>query len=482
MRAKPETEFGARRLRLCELPCPHDPARLYETIADLPWSVFLDSGAPHGATGRYSILAAAPRLTLSTWGALTEIRLGRAVAYSAEDPLSLVRRYLGPAPSDDPGLPFIGGAIGYWAYDLGRRLECLPALARPGEPLPDMAVGIYDAAVVIDHTGPRCLLVGQEHGQTGQAPSWDLLHGRLQAARPTRAEVAPFRVRPPLEADLDREAYLAAFERIQRYIDAGDCYQVNLARRFEIPAWGDAWDFYRRLRAASPAPFGAYLSTPWGQVLSNSPERFLRVRDDQVETRPIKGTRPRAADAGKDRTLADALAHSPKDRAENVMIVDLLRNDLGRSCAPGSIAVPELCAVESFAAVHHLVSTVTGRLAADKDALDLLRGCFPGGSITGAPKLRAMEIIEELEPVRRGVYCGAIGYVGNDGGMDLNIAIRTLTYAAGALTAHAGGGIVADSDPEQEYQEIEDKLAVVLRLIGQCGVNGRGAVSSPWAG
>jgi para-aminobenzoate synthetase component 1 len=203
-------------------------------------------------------------------------------------------------------------------------------------------------------------------------------------------------------------------------------------------------------------------------VLCNSPERFLRVRGDRVESRPIKGTRPRAPDPRRDAELAEALARSPKDRAENLMIVDLLRNDLGRSCATGSIAVPQLFALESFAAVHHLVSTVSGRLAPGKDALALLRGCFPGGSITGAPKLRAMEIIEELEPVRRGVYCGAIGYLGNDVGMDLNIAIRTLTYAGGVLTVRGGGGIVADSDGAQEFQEIQDKLAVLLRLIAQC--------------
>jgi para-aminobenzoate synthetase component 1 len=254
-------------------------------------------------------------------------------------------------------------------------------------------------------------------------------------------------------------------QRIQRYLHAGDCYQVNLAQRFAAPAQGDPWHAYRRLRRANPAPFGAYLAFDDCCILCGSPERFLQIRNDRVETKPIKGTRPRGRDPDEDRTLAEALRLSPKDRAENLMIVDLLRNDLGKVCAIGSVHVPRLFEIERYAHVHHLVSTVRGRLAAGRSALDLLRACFPGGSVTGAPKLRAMQIIEELEPHRRGVYCGSIGYIGVDGAMDTNIVIRTLVHSAGVARLWAGGGIVVDSDPEAEYRETLDKAAPLLALL-----------------
>ena len=256
-----------------------------------------------------------------------------------------------------------------------------------------------------------------------------------------------------------------------RYIRDGDCYQINLAMGFETAVRGDPVTAYAWLRRRSPAPYGALLSVPWGTVLSNSPEGFLRVRGRRVETRPIKGTRPRGVDPADDRGQRRALRESIKDRAENVMIVDLLRNDLGRSCRPGSIHVPELCALESYANVHHLVSTVRGELAPERDALDLLRGCFPGGSITGAPKRRAMQIIAQLEPWERGVYCGAVGWLGFDGSMELSLAIRTALHQGTALEGRlrfwAGGGLVADSVLDQEYQECLDKARVMMELAGQ---------------
>jgi para-aminobenzoate synthetase component 1 len=268
-----------------------------------------------------------------------------------------------------------------------------------------------------------------------------------------------------IEASLSPEAYRQAFARVRNYIRAGDCYQVNLALRFAAPCRGHPWPLYRALRERNPAPFSAWLNFPFGQVLSSSPERFLAVRDGLVETRPIKGTRPRSADPGEDaRRMAD-LSGSEKDRAENLMIVDLLRNDLGQVCSPGSVTVPSLFALESFATVHHLVSTVSGRLAEDKTALDQLVAAFPGGSITGAPKLRAMQIIEELEPERRGVYCGAIGYLGTDGAMDTSIAIRTLTCGDNRLRFWAGGGLVADSDAAAEYRECQDKARALHEVL-----------------
>jgi para-aminobenzoate synthetase component 1 len=336
-----------------------------------------------------------------------------------------------------------------------------------------MAVGIYDWAVVVDHLERRAWLVGQ-----GRDPDtdikWDALVERFSSLPAEKAR-APFRILSPVASNLTHEDYARAFRRIRGYIHDGDCYQVNLAQRFSAAAAGDPWLSYQRLRIINPAPYSAYLNTPYGQILSASPERFLKVEGGRVETKPIKGTRPRAGHPRLDAGLIEELRASEKDRAENLMIVDLLRNDLSKSCAPGTVKVPRLFDVESYATVHHLVSTVTGELRADRDALDLLRGSFPGGSITGAPKLRAMQIIEELEPQRRGVYCGAIGYVGFDGGMDVNIAIRTLVHSGGVIRFWAGGGIVADSRLEDEYQETFHKAAAMLKLLQQSAADQREA-------
>ena len=449
---------------ITELPYRADSAALFEAIADLPWAVFLDSGLHHPGQSRYDILAAQPYVRLVTRGNLTEIHAD-GVELSREDPFALVRRYLNPHAGSHGTLPFAGGAIGYFGYDLARRLERLPVHADDAERIPEMAVGIYDWAVVVDHLERRAWLAGD-----GRDPETDIRWGALveRFSAPTRERSrAPFRIGSAITSNLSRERYAQAFYRIERYIAEGDCYQVNLAQRFSAQATGDPWLAYQALRVINPAPFSAYLATPYAQILSASPERFLKVENGRVEAKPIKGTRPRAGHARLDAELAEALRTSEKDRAENVMIVDLLRNDLSKNCRLGSVKVPRLFDVESFATVHHLVSTVTGELAPGRDAIDLLGGSFPGGSITGAPKLRAMEIIEELEPNRRGVYCGAIGYIGYDGNMDLNIAIRTLVYSRGEVRFWAGGGIVADSRMEDEYQETFDKAAAMLKLLHQ---------------
>jgi para-aminobenzoate synthetase component 1 len=446
-----------------ELPYAPDSGALFEAIADLPWAVFLDSGQHHPGQSRYDILAAEPYARLLTRGNLTEIQ-GDGVQLSRDDPFALIARLLDITPTSGE-LPFSGGAIGYFGYDLARRLEAFPVRARDAERIPDMAVGFYDWAVVVDHCEHRSWLVGQ-----GRDPEtdvkWDSLVARFTQPVRERAR-APFRITSPVVSNMTRERYGRAFRRIQQYIRDGDCYQVNLAQRFEAQAGGDPWLAYQALRVLNPAPYSAYLNTPYAQVLSASPERFLKVESGRVEARPIKGTRPRAGHPRLDAQQIEVLRTSEKDRAENVMIVDLLRNDLSKNCSTGSVRVPKLFEVESFATVHHLVSTVTGELAPGRNALDLLRGCFPGGSITGAPKRRAMQIIEELEPHRRGVYCGAVGYIGFDGDMDLNIAIRTLTLSRGVIRCYAGGGIVADSREADEYQETFDKAAAMLKLLQQ---------------
>lgn len=479
------------RLLVESLPYRCDSAEVFAEIAAEPWSMLLDSGAGGVGGGRFDILVALPRITLTSNGPVTRLCSAARIRLSGADPLDLLREALGPIRAAHPRLPFIGGAVGWFGYDLARRFERIALASAPPTQLPQMAVGVYDWALVTDHVEQTTRLVGWD--ASALAAERHPARLRLRAAAlgevcpvtlPRCAvEPGPFAVVGALTSNLDRAAYRDRFERVQRYIQAGDCYQVNLARRFSAPARGDPWPAYLHLRAINPAPFAAYLNTPGTVVLSASPERFLAVRDGAVATHPIKGTMRRDSDPARDRALAAALAASAKDRAENVMIVDLLRNDLSRSCALGSVQVPRLFAIESFAGVHHLVSTVTGRLRPDADAVTLLRCCFPGGSITGAPKLRTMQIIDELEGEARGVYCGSIGYLGFDGAMDTNIAIRTLTLegTAGAasqgdarLTFWAGGGLVADSGCDAEWDEIDIKARAMLELVRQFGSSAAG--------
>ncbi|MCC7410710.1 MAG: aminodeoxychorismate synthase component I [Gammaproteobacteria bacterium] len=449
-------------MRRIELSYQADSTWRFARLASRPWSAFLDSGWPRATRGRHDILVAEPYATIVTRGPETvmEDSYGRTV--SDADPWLLLRRLLGAHRPGLPGLPFAGGAVGYFAYDLGRRIEHLPARVRARTAMPDMAVGLYDWAVVVDHLDRRAWLVDAGADEAAIRALRELMEQPPPAGP---VPIAPsFQVLSPVRSEISREEYAAAFDRIQQHIRDGDCYQINFAQRFSAQAAGDPWDAYRWLRTLNPAPFAAYLAHPDGAVLSSSPERFLAIRDGEVETRPIKGTRPRSRDVLEDAALARELATSVKDRAENVMIVDLLRNDLGKSCRIGSIRVPELFVIESYATVHHLVSAVRGELAPDRHALEVLRGCFPGGSITGAPKLRAMQIIDELESHCRGVYCGAIGYIGFDGSMDTNIAIRTLVVHDGRMHCWAGGGIVADSRMQAEYQESLDKAAAMIAL------------------
>lgn len=452
---------------LChELPYPGDSARLFDRLLNHHWPVLLDSANTGGEDGRYDIFSADPFITLETRGDSTTIRHGDEVEESRDDPFRLLEQILAQFPQSTSDLPFAGGAIGYFAYDLGRRIEHLPSTAKDAEHIQEMAVGIYDWAVVCDHELRRCWLASfGTNPQTAQ--DWPNLIKLFTDNKPrTEFESSGFKVKGELRCNLTPSEYQQAFARIQHYIREGDCYQVNLAKRFEIKAEGQPWFAYRRLRQQNAAPFSAYFSSGDVTVMSSSPERLLEVHQGKVETKPIKGTRPRDRDnPERDNALAEALQSSIKDRAENLMIVDLLRNDLGKVCEPGSIQVPKPFALESFATVHHLVSTITGKLAQQQSAVSLLRACFPGGSITGAPKLRAMQVIEELEPHRRGIYCGSIGYIGFDGNMDSNITIRTLVYSDDRLRFWAGGGIVADSQVEAEHQEVHDKAAAMLHLI-----------------
>ena len=448
------------------LPYHSDASAYFAAIRDLPWAAWLDSGG----SGRFDVLVAQPVATLVTQGVQTEICEATGVRHTTDEPFALLRELLGEPVAAMPDIPFAGGCLGYWSYDLARRYHRLPDVAQDAEHLPEMAVGIYDWAVIIDHQELSARLVSrQRYAETEQVLA-QVMEKLNKASRHIEGAVAsPFSVNGSITSNLTPAAYRSAFDAIQKYLHEGDCYQVNLAQRYAAQASGDAFAAYLELRHLSPAPYAAFLDWPQAQILCASPERFLRVRQGQVETRPIKGTRARSTDAAEDARRVQELQHHPKDRAENLMIVDLLRNDLNKSCEPGSVRTPKLFDVESYSNVHHLVSTVQGKLQGGRDALDALRDCFPGGSITGAPKQRAMEIIEQLEPHRRGVYCGAIGYVGHDGNMDTNIAIRTLVYSNHEIRCWAGGGIVADSTCEAEYQETLDKAAAMLEMLRRFG-------------
>ncbi|HAZ61544.1 MAG TPA: aminodeoxychorismate synthase component I [Gammaproteobacteria bacterium] len=448
--------------RLTPLPYWADATPLFERLRRLTWPIWLDSGHPRAQGGRWDILAADPQWRVQVVGRTLEFSGPDGTKQNPQpaDALDLIATLLARLdPSPVAGLPFTGGALGYFGYDWGRQLEGLAVPRQDDILLPDLAIGIYGWAVVTDHAEGRSWLVEQ--------PGHAAPRALLSPDRPvTPAAYGPsFQVLSAVGPDMPRELYARGFARIQHYLREGDCYQVNFTQRFSARHKGDPWDAYCRLRARNPAPFSAYLQLAEGAILCSSPERFLRLTERRVETRPIKGTRRRVHDEVADAAVLAELASSDKDRAENVMIVDLLRNDLGKTCEIGSVRVPQLFATESYARVHHLVSTVTGRLRADLGPLDLLRGAFPGGSITGAPKRRAMQIIDELEPHRRSVYCGSIGYLSAHGDMDLNIAIRTLVCSAGRAYCWAGGGIVLDSMLEAEYQESFDKASAMLDVF-----------------
>jgi para-aminobenzoate synthetase component I len=475
-----------------------DPIEVVARFIDLPGLLFLDSAAHQHSDAQYSFLSADPGAVVRSKGLLTEMREESDSEWRpvSGDALSAARALL-PADPIPPVLglpPFQGGLAGYIGYDWGAVLERLPRARYDDLAIPDVILGLYDWVIAWDHrlgavwlistglpaTGPEReqrarnrLAMVQERltSQPGSGAGGQRVRftsgPSFGAAVPTYPVTEGDAEQIALRSTFTHRGYLDAVSRVREYIVAGDIFQANLSQRFETTLPEPPFALYRRLRQRNPAPFAAYLD--WGdlQVLSASPERFLHLDGErrQIETRPIKGTRPRGLGPMHDAALGRALAESEKDRAENVMIVDLLRNDLSRVCRPGSVRVPELFALEHHPTVHHLVSTVIGELAPSADAVDLIRAAFPGGSITGAPKVRAMEIIAELEPTQRGVYCGSIGYLSATGAMDTSIVIRTYLALRGQVYFQAGGGIVADSDPELEYRETLDKARGLIETL-----------------
>jgi len=450
-----------------------DPLELYAPFAGDPCAVLLESAVIDGVRGRYSYIAAEPFQILTSKNGMVSLGDRRL----SGNPFAVLDRELRRfdlAPLS--GLPPLqGGAVGYFGYELVQHLEGVPMARADDMDFPDMAVGFHDVIIAVDHQDRRAWAISSGFQATDisgrkQLAIERLRHvlGRLKSATPLSERTSSAGT-AKIESNFARPAYETAVQRVVDYIFAGDIFQANLSQRFQaaMPSGMSALDLYRKLRNINPAPFAALIKFGGIQIVSASPERFLKLQQGRVETCPIKGTRPRGATPAADQILAAELLASEKDRAENVMIVDLLRNDLSRVCRDGTVDVPKLCELETFATVFHLVSTVTGMLQPGKSAIDLLAACFPGGSITGAPKIRAMEIIAELEPTRRGPYCGSIGFIGFDGSMDTSITIRTYGIKDGVVTFQAGGGIVADSKPADEFDEtIAKARALITALSG----------------
>jgi para-aminobenzoate synthetase component 1 len=450
------------------------PWALARALARMPHLLFLDSAGGPAHLTRYSYLMADPFAWLCVQGP------------SSAQPFDMLSEALA-AWRTEPAAnapPFQGGAAGLFGYGLAHWLESLPPPRADEFRVPDLAIGLYDWVIAWDHVRDRAFLISTGFPETHEPVRKERARARLEAMRTLfrdtdwqRAEATPaerigpealfpLSIRPCVFSNFDQPEYLSAVRRAVEYTHAGDCFQVNLSQRLLAPATIAPLELYGRLRERNPAPFAGYFNLGDFQIASASPERFLHVRPDGfVHTHPIKGTRPRGDSIEEDRALIRELLDSAKDRAENVMIVDLLRNDLGRVCEYGSVAVAEVCRLETYPTVHHLVSTVQGRLRSGLTAVDLLKAAFPGGSVTGAPKVRAMQIIAELEPTARGAYCGSLGWLGFNGAMDSNILIRTFTAGGGWFQFPVGGGIVADSDPQREYEETLHKAAGLLRAL-----------------
>jgi len=494
--AYPHKEFVQLRWR--ELAGPRrDLLTLCERLQAGTFGWLLDSATDDGRLGRYSFAGSDPYLVARVWGERIELHCRRPVRPAF--PAGLSERVMGAfdwlqesLPSfevDLEGLPipfpFVGGAVGYWGYELAEQVEALDLNAHDDLGLPDASVLFVDRLVALDHASGRTFGLGLGFGPNkdeARAHAGAALDGLVEslfeggeggeieppesAPSMERAQVMATTVPTQATASFAAEGYLDRVCWLKDEIASGNVYEANLTRRMDIPFDGAPWPLYRALRKASPAPFASFLDLPEGAVLGSSPERFLRLSSSgEVESRPIKGTRPRGLGPEEDISLAEELAGSEKDRAENLMIVDLVRNDLGRVCEMGSVSVPELMTVESYASVFQLVSTVVGQLAEGNDRMDLVRAAFPPGSMTGAPKIAAMRLLSEVEPVRRGVYSGALGYLDLRGGMDLAVVIRTLLICKERAHFHVGGAVVADSDPQREYEESLDKARGMLAAL-----------------
>lgn len=449
---------------------------IFERFHHEPNSVFLDSGMLSSGLARYSFIARDPFLTFNCKGRTVTLNYrGKEEIHENVDPFALLKnllaKYTLPRHPNLP--PLLGGIIGYFGYDMGYIIEKLPEKSVDDLGISDCQFGFYDTVIIVDHFLGKTMIASTGFPETSEDSRRKKAQERIDEHSALLARVfTPHTITPPpkrqgeFKANFVREDYCDAVQKAIDYIFAGDIFQMNMTQRFAAPLYEHPFSLYKRLRGINPAPCASFLNFPDVTVASSSPERYLLVQGKFVETRPIKGTRPRGKDLASDEKLKDELWNSIKDRAELVMIVDLERNDLGRVCKYGSVRVPEIIRIEEYPTVFHLVSTVVGEMQDDKTVIDLVKASFPGGSITGAPKVRAMEIIDELEPQRRAIYTGSIGYIDFSGDADLNIVIRTFMIKNNMAYFNAGGGIVADSVPQLEYEETLHKARALIKALG----------------
>jgi len=462
-----------------EIDAELSPLDAFGLFRDKQFSFFLDSGMDAHKLGRYSFIGSDPFLVLSTHGSEIVLTQGAEKSSLTGNPFDMLNHFLEVYQLDSCSspVPFIGGAVGYLSYDLCHFIERLPSTAMDDLKLPECYFGFYDLVLAFDNLQGKAYVISTGFPELRERKRIERATRRLNEVKDKLAgvpvsgvEALTATISSPmaqvaLKGNFTHEEYVDAVEKARQYIIAGDIFEVNLSQRFEAELSIAPYELYRRLRQINPAPFAGYLNFDEVSVLSASPERFLRIRGDWVETRPVKGTRPRGKTPEEDEALANELLNSSKDLAENIMIVDLERNDLGRICRFGTVKVTELAILEVFPTVFHLTSTVEGKLREGKNCIDLLKATFPGGSITGAPKVRSMEIIDELEPTRRSVYTGGIGYLSFNGDLDLNIAIRTFLVKGKKAYFQVGGAVVYDSDPEAEYQETLDKARALIEAL-----------------
>ena len=468
-----------RRPLIEEIDIELSPLGAFELFKNRQFSFFLDSGMDPHKLGRYSFIGSNPFLVLSSHGSEVILTRGTETKRLNDNPFDVLGHLLEKYSLDSSSspVPFVGGAVGYFGYDLCHFIERLPCTAVDDLKLPECYLGFYDLVLAFDNLEGKAYVISTGFPELNENKRVKRAKKRLSEMKAALTKISPSVAKAPLSSPpstmepvnlkggFTRQEYVDAVEKCRQYIIAGDIFEVNLSQRFEAELAITPYELYRRLRQVNPAPFACYLGFDDVAVVSSSPERFLRVQGDWVETRPIKGTRPRGKTLEEDEANAKELTTSSKDRAENIMIVDLERNDLGRVCRYGTIKVTELAILEVFPTVFHLTSTVEGRLREGKSCIDLLKATFPGGSITGAPKVRAMEIIDELEPTRRSVYTGNIGYLSFSGDLDLNIAIRTFLVKGDRAYFQVGGAVVYDSNPDAEYQETLDKARALIDAL-----------------
>lgn len=457
-----------KKARIIEFKSDLTDMELFEAVkknGDYPF--FLDSGMDSEKLGRYSFIGVDPFLMVKSEGNRVSLEEDGKIKTIDGNPLDILQEKLDMYKIEREDIPFVGGGVGYFSYELAHLMEKLPNTVEKDVDIPEMVMGFYDGIVIIDHRDDKKYI-----GAIGFKENIEEIIKKIENSikeyenklKTEKIEKNILKDRE-IKSNMTENYYLSSIKKLKDYIYSGDIYQVNFTQRFECDFEGDSNELYKNLKAINPAPFAAYLDFGEGEIISSSPERFIKLTDRTIETRPMKGTRPRGKSKAEDEKLKEELVNSEKDRAELLMIVDLMRNDISRVAETGSVKVTELFHLEEYATVLQMVATIQGKLKDELSAVDIIKATFPGGSITGAPKIRAMEIIDELETTTRNIYTGSIGYLGFDGDMDLNIAIRTLVLKDKKAYFQVGGGIVWDSDPHEEYEESLVKGRALVKAL-----------------